>query len=65
VVEDNNLGEVLFFNTRLGRVSSVIPLDTLMGLTAEGWSSGGDIMCQFTARATAGSRSSPGPGCPR
>jgi hypothetical protein len=47
VVEDNNLGEVLFFNTRLQRVSSVIPLDTIMGLTAKGWSSGGDIMCQY------------------
>jgi hypothetical protein len=47
VVESNNLGEVLFFNTRLGRVSSVIPLDTLMGLTAKNWSSGGDIMCQY------------------
>ncbi|HEY2552049.1 MAG TPA: hypothetical protein VGI64_15890 [Streptosporangiaceae bacterium] len=47
VVEANNLGEVLFFNTKLSRVSSVIPLDTLMGLTARGWSSGGDIMCQF------------------
>jgi hypothetical protein len=47
VVEDNNLGEVLFYNDSLGRVSSVIPLDTLMGLTAKGWSSGGDIMCQY------------------
>ena len=49
VVEDNNLGEVLFFNTKLGRVSSVIPLDTMMGLTAKNWSSGGDIMCQYDA----------------
>jgi hypothetical protein len=47
VVEDNNLGEVLIFNDRLGRVSSVIPLDTLMGLTARGWSSGGDISCLY------------------
>ena len=47
VVEANNIGEVLFFDTRLNRISSVIPLDTLMGLTARGWSSGGDIMCQF------------------
>ena len=75
VVEDNNLGEVLFFNTRLGRVSSVIPLDTLMGLTARGWSSGGDIMCQydysngghfiFTEFASASTEASGGPfsGC--
>jgi hypothetical protein len=47
VVEDNNLGEILIFNDKLGRVSSVIPLDTLMGLTAKGWSSGGDISCLY------------------
>jgi hypothetical protein len=47
VVEDNNIGEVLIFNTRLDRISSVIPLDTLMGLTSRGWSSGGDISCVF------------------
>jgi hypothetical protein len=47
VVEDNNLGEILIFNNRLNRVSSVIPLDTLMGLTAKGWSSGGDISCLY------------------
>jgi hypothetical protein len=75
VVESNNIGEVLFFNTRLQRVSSVIPLDTLMGLTAKGWSSGGDIMCQydysngghwiFTQFVSASSEASGGPfaGC--
>ena len=75
VVEDNNLGEILIFNTRLNRVSSVIPLDTLMGLTARGWSSGGDIMCQydysngghfiFTEFASASTEASGGPfsGC--
>ena len=75
VVEANNIGEVLFFNTRLQRVSSVIPLDTLMGLTAKGWSSGGDIMCQydygngghfiFTQFVSASSEASGGPfaGC--
>jgi hypothetical protein len=47
VVESNNIGEVLFFNTHLNRVSSVIPLDTLMGLTDRGWSSGGDISCVY------------------
>ena len=75
VVEDNNLGEILIFNTRLNRISSVIPLDTLMGLTARGWSSGGDIMCQydysngghfiFTEFASASTEASGGPfsGC--
>lgn len=47
VVEANNLGEVLIFNTALQRASAVIPLDTLMGLTAKGWSSGGDISCVY------------------
>ncbi len=47
VVEDNNIGEILIFNTRLKRVSSVISLDTLFGLTAKGWSSGGDISCVY------------------
>jgi hypothetical protein len=75
VVEDNNLGEILIFNTRLNRISSVIPLDTVMGLTARGWSSGGDIMCQydysngghfiFTEFASASTEASGGPfsGC--
>ncbi len=47
VVEDNNLGEILVFDTALHRKSSVIPLDTVMGLTAKGWSSGGDISCAY------------------
>ncbi len=47
VVESNNIGEVLFFNTRLQRLSAVIPLDTIAGLTAKGWSSGGDISCAY------------------
>jgi hypothetical protein len=47
VVETNNLGEVLIFNTSLQRKSSVIPLDTLMGLTTRGWSSGGDVSCLY------------------
>ncbi|MGH3406155.1 MAG: hypothetical protein ACRDRJ_27180 [Streptosporangiaceae bacterium] len=75
VVEDNNLGEILIFNTRLNRISAVIPLDTLMGLTSRGWSSGGDIMCQydysngghfiFTEFASASTEASGGPfsGC--
>jgi hypothetical protein len=75
VVEDNNLGEILIFSTRLNRISSVIPLDTLMGLTSRGWSSGGDIMCAydysngghfiFTEFASASTEASGGPfsGC--
>jgi hypothetical protein len=47
VVEANNLGEILVFNTSLQRKSPVIPLDTIMGLTSRGWSSGGDISCLY------------------
>jgi hypothetical protein len=47
VVESNNIGEALFFDTRLQRVSAVIPLDTLAGLTEKGWSSGGDVSCNY------------------
>jgi hypothetical protein len=47
VVESNNVGEILIFNTELERLSSVIPLDTIMGLTSRGWSSGGDISCVY------------------
>jgi hypothetical protein len=47
VVEANNIGEVLVFNTALQRQSAVIPLDTLMGLTNIGWSSGGDPSCVY------------------
>lgn len=47
VVETNNIGEILIFDTALQRQSAVIPLDTLMGLTARGWSSGGDPSCLY------------------
>jgi hypothetical protein len=46
-VEDNNIGEVLVFNTALQRESAVIPLNTIMGLNSRGWSSGGDISCEY------------------
>ena len=49
VVETNNIGEILVFNQRLHRLSSPIPLDTLMGLTGRGWSSGGDPSCLYDA----------------
>jgi hypothetical protein len=47
VVESNNIGEIRVFNTKLQRESPVIPLDTVMGLTNLGWSSGGDISCTY------------------
>jgi hypothetical protein len=47
VVETNNVGEILIFNAALQRQSAIIPLDTLMGLTARGWSSGGDPSCLY------------------
>lgn len=47
VVETNNVGEILVFNTALDRQSGVIPLDTLMGLTGRDWSSGGDPSCEY------------------
>lgn len=47
VVESNNIGEMMVFNTALKRLSSPIPLDTVMGLTGRGWSSGGDPSCVY------------------
>jgi hypothetical protein len=47
VVETNNIGEILIFNKALKRTSPVISLDTLMGLTKRGWSSGGDPSCLY------------------
>jgi len=75
VVENNNLGEVLIFNTALQRKSAVISMDTMMGLTSRNWSSGGDISCTydygngghwfFTEFVSASSEASGGPfsGC--
>jgi hypothetical protein len=48
VMESLNQGEVQVFSSwNLKAVSPVVSLDSLMGLTTLGWSSGGDIMCQF------------------
>jgi hypothetical protein len=47
VVEANNIGEMMVFDTALNRLSAPIPLDTVMGLTGRGWSSGGDPSCVF------------------
>jgi hypothetical protein len=45
VVEHNNIGEILVFNTALKRKSAPISDDAIMGLTKLGWSSGGDTSC--------------------
>jgi hypothetical protein len=47
VVETNNIGEILVYNMALNRLSAPIPLDTLMGLTGHGYSSGGDPSCLY------------------
>lgn len=47
VMELLNQGELQVYGSDLAPVSGVVSLDTLMGLTAQGWSSGGDIMCQY------------------
>jgi hypothetical protein len=47
VVEANNIGEMLVFDTGLQRQSATIPLDTVMGLAGKGWSSAGDPSCEF------------------
>ena len=47
VVETNNIGEILVFNTALQRMSAPISLDTIMGLTSRNWSSGGDPSCVY------------------
>ena len=47
VVETNNIGEILVFNTALKRQSAPISLDTIMGLTKKDWSSGGDPSCLY------------------
>jgi hypothetical protein len=47
VIETNNIGEMLIFDTALNRQSSPISLDTVMGLASKGWSSGGDPSCLY------------------
>ena len=47
VVETNNIGEILVFNTALQRLSAPISFDTIMGLAGLGWSSGGDPSCLY------------------
>jgi len=47
VMESINLGEIQVFNVKNKPVSGITSLNTLMGLTGAGWSSGGDIMCEY------------------
>ncbi len=47
VVEANNIGEILVYNTALQRQSSPISLDQIMGLNLNDWSSGGDPSCFY------------------
>lgn len=47
VLEPLNIGNLQVFTSDLKPVSGIIPLDGVMGLTKLGWSSGGDIMCQY------------------
>ena len=47
MVETNNIGEILVFNTALQRKSAPISFDTIMGLTGKNWSSGGDPSCIY------------------
>ena len=49
VMEVINIGELRVFNAHFGGGTSEVTLDSLMGLTGLGWSSGGDIMCLYDA----------------
>jgi hypothetical protein len=50
VMESINIGEIRIYNaSSLGPVTGASTLDSLMGLTGLGWSSAGDIMCQYDA----------------
>ncbi len=50
VIETLNLGELrIFQGTTFTGGSSVLSLDNLMGLTAQGWSSAGDVSCLYDA----------------
>ena len=49
VMEFINIGEIRIYNASLGPVTGDTSLDALMGLTGLGYSSAGDIMCQYDA----------------
>ncbi|MGI0156180.1 MAG: hypothetical protein ACREDE_08660, partial [Thermoplasmata archaeon] len=46
-LETNNIGEIQIFSANLATSSAPISLDTVMGLTSIGWSSGGDPSCLY------------------
>jgi hypothetical protein len=47
VMELINIGNMQVFNANLQPVSGITSLDTLMGLSNIGWSSGGDVSCVY------------------
>lgn len=47
VMEVLNIGELRVFNATFGSGTADITLDSLMGLTSMGWSSGGDVSCLY------------------
>jgi len=49
VMESINIGEIQVYNAHLQPVTGITGLDSLMGLTGLGYSSGGDIMCEYDA----------------
>ncbi len=50
VMEGTNIGEAQVFHaSTLKPASGPVALDTLMGLTSLGWSSGGDVSCVYDA----------------
>jgi hypothetical protein len=49
VMESINIGEIRVYNAKNQPVSGDTSLNALMGLNGLGWSSGGDIMCEYDA----------------
>jgi hypothetical protein len=47
VIDLLNIGEMRVYSSGLAPVSAPVALDSLMGLTANGWSSGGDVQCIY------------------
>ncbi|HVC40941.1 MAG TPA: hypothetical protein VND54_03075 [Candidatus Saccharimonadales bacterium] len=47
VMESTNIGQIRVFNASLQPLTGITPLATVMGLTGLGWSSGGDINCEY------------------
>jgi len=49
VMESINIGEIQVYNSHLQPVTGITGLDNLMGLNGLGYSSGGDVMCEYDA----------------